>query len=200
MASAALPHVVRFPMACPRCAATTAMPLTGGTLSQRRTQLNLKCHDCRHEWPIELAPPVLIVRPDRQTDGDTSRRQPPIAEERRPDDRRNARAPSRQRMHAGLCGVLRSSDRTQTLAVLYSLDARRVTGRVRPLDPASAFPRWLVPGSRLWLSAYDGAPIRIRISVVRPRRDRGEDDEHYAEFTVSKVTRSAEGSVPMSPE
>jgi hypothetical protein len=32
--------------------------------------------------------------------------------------------------------------------------------------------------------------MRIRISVVRPRRDGGEDDEHDAEFTVNKVTRS----------
>ena len=187
-------------MACPRCAATTALPLTGGTLSQRRTQLNLKCDECRHEWSIEMAPPVLIVRPDRQTDGGTSGRQPPIAEGRRTDDKRNAGKSNRQRMHAGLCGLLRSSDRTQTLAVLYSLDARRVTGRVRPLDPASAFPRWLVPGSRLWLSAYDGAQMRIRISMVQPPRDGGEEDEHFAEFTVPKVTRSAEVSVPMPPE
>lgn len=92
-------------------------------------------------------------------------------------------------MRAGLCGLLRSSDRKQTIAVLYSLDARRVTGRVRPLDPTSAFPPWLVPGSRLWLSAYDGARMRIRISVVQPTRDGGNDDEHFAEFTVPKVTR-----------
>lgn len=174
------------------------MPLTGGTLSQRRTQLNLKCDDCGHQWSIEMAPPVLIVRPDRQADGDTSGRQPPIAEERRTDEKRNAGESNRQRMHAGLCGLLQSSDRTHTLAVLYSLDARRVTGRVRPLDPTSAFPQWLVPGSRLWLSAYDGAQMRIRISVVQPR-DGGKDGEHFAEFTVPKVTRSAESSVPTSP-
>ena len=161
------------------------MPLTGGTLSQRRTQLNLKCSDCGHECSIEIAPPVLIVRPDRQTDDDTSARQSAIDEERRPDDKRNADESNRQRMHAGLCGLLRSSDRTQTLAVLYSLDPRRIVGRVRPLDPASAFPRWLTPGSRLWLSAYDGAPMRIRISVVQAPRDGGEDDEHFAAFTVA---------------
>jgi len=163
-----------------------AMPSTGRTLSQRRTQLNLKCDDCRHEWSIEMAPPALIVRPDRQTDGDTSGLRLPIAEERRTDDKRNAGESNRQRMRAGLGGLLRSSDRTQTLAVLYSLDARRVTGRLRPLDPARAFPRWLVPGSRLWLFAYDGAPLRIRVSLVRPPRDGG-DDEHFAEFTVPKV-------------
>ncbi len=165
----------------------TAMPLTAGTLSEGRTQVNLKCGDCRHEWSIEMAPPVVIVRPDRETDGDTSGSPPPIAQDGQTDDRRDAHEVNRQRMRVGLCGLLTSSDRTHTVTVLYSLDAHRVAGRLRLLDPGSVFPPWLVPGSRLWLSAYDGVPLRIRISVVKPPSDDGKDDEHFAEFAVPQV-------------
>jgi hypothetical protein len=73
------------------------------------------------------------------------------------------------------------------VTVLYSLDPRRVAGRLRLPDPNSAFPPWLVPGSRLWLSAYDGVRLRIRITVVKPRREGGHDDEHFAEFSVAPV-------------
>jgi hypothetical protein len=166
------------------------MPLKGGTLSQRRTQLNLQCADCRFEWSIEMAPPVLIVKPDRQTDGEASGSRPPMVEHGPTEDKRDTAESNRQRMRAGLCGLLKSSDRTHTVTVLYSLDARQVTGRLRLLDPASVFPPWLVPGSRLWLSAYDGAALRIRISGLKPRREGSDDDdEHFAEFDVAHVTR-----------
>jgi hypothetical protein len=172
----------------------TAMPLKAGTLSPSRTQVNLKCDDCRHEWSIEMAPPVLIVRPDRQTDGEPSAGRP-IGEEDRTDDRRNAHELNGQRMRVGLCGLLTSSDTTQNVAVLYSLDARRAAGRLRLLDPSSVFPPWLVPGSRLWLSAYDGGRLRIRISVVKRRREGCEDDEHFAEFAVE----GSGGTAPAAP-
>lgn len=168
------------------------MPLTAGTLSQRRTQVNLKCVDCRYEWSIETAPPILIVTPDRQTDGEPSAGGP-TGEEDRPDDRRKPHDLNRQRMRVGLCGLLTSSDTTQKVAVLYSLDARQAAGRLRLLDPSSAFPPWLVPGSRVWLSAYDGMRLRIRISVMKRRREGSEDDEHFAEFAVATASRDEPG-------
>lgn len=185
-----LPHVVRFPRACPRCAAINVMPLSAGTLAEHRTQVHLKCDSCRHDWFIEMTPPVLIVKPDRETDGDTSCGQPALSEEVQTDDRRESQELNRQRMRVGLCGLLRSTDRTHTVTVLYSLDARRINGRLRVLDPSSAFPRWLVPGSRLWLSGYDGVPLRIRITVVKPRREDCNDDEHFAEYVMPQVTQS----------
>jgi len=166
-----------------------AMPLRAGTLAERRTQVDLKCARCRHEWSIEMTRPVLIVKPDRETDDDTSSSQPANAKEVPTDDRRESYESNRQRMRVGLCGLLRSTDRTHTVTVLYSLDARRVTGRLRLLDPSSVCPLWLVPGSRLWLSGYDGLPLRIRITVVKLRREGCKDDEHFAEFVVPQVTQ-----------
>ena len=164
------------------------MPFKGGTLSQSRTQLDLKCDDCRHQWSIEMASPVLIVRPDRQTDGKLSSDQRRNGTAGRSDDKRHPYAFKRQRMRAGLPGLLKSPDKTQSLAVLYSLNARQVRGRLRPLDPTTVFPGWVIPGGRLWLSAYDGASLRVRISVVKPRREGRDDDEHFAEFAVRHDT------------
>lgn len=166
-----------------------AMPLSAGTLAERRTQVHLKCDRCRHEWSIEMTPPVLIVKPDRETDGDPSSSQPAIAQEAQTDDRRESCELNRQRMRVGLCGLLKSTDRTHIVTVLYSLDPHRVTGRLRLIDPSSACPLWLVPGSRLWLSGYDGVPLRIRITVVKLPRDGCNDDEHFAEFVVPHVTQ-----------
>lgn len=135
-----------------------------------------------------MTPPVLIVKPERETDGETSSRQPVIVEEFRAGDRREPNESHRQRMRVGMCGLLRSTDRTHTVPVIYSLDAQQLAGRSRLTDPGSAWPAWLVPGGRLWLSGYDGLPLRIRITVVKPRRD-GEDDDHFAEFVVPPVTR-----------
>ena len=179
----------------------TAMPLKVGTLSHNRTQLNLKCHRCRHEWSIEMAPPVLIVRPARHTDDDeTGGSRPPIAEAGLTHDKRNAYQLKSRRMRAGLCGLLRSPDKTQTAAVLYSLDARQATGRLRPLDPANVFAPWLVAGSRLWLSAYDGSPLRIRINIVKPPRKDSEDGEQFAEFVVAQAAApSTARGIPPNP-
>lgn len=166
-----------------------AMPIRVGTLAEHRTQVDLKCDGCRHEWSIEMTPPVLIVKPDRETDGVPSSSQPAIAQAVQTDDRRESYQLNGQRMRVGLCGLLRSTDRTHTVTVLYSLNAHRVTGRLRLLDPSSVFPRWLVPDSRLWLSGYDGVESRIRITVVKLRRDGCKDDEHFAEYVMPHVTQ-----------
>ena len=52
-------------------------------------------------------------------------------------------------MRVGLRGLLRSGDRAHTIAVLYSLDADGLTGRLRPMDPNSAWPPWLAEASRV---------------------------------------------------
>lgn len=166
-----------------------AMPIRVGTLAEHRTQVDLKCDGCRHEWSIEMTPPVLIVKPDRETDGDPSSSQAAIAQEAHTDDRRQSYQLNRQRMRVGLCGLLRSTDGTHTVTVLYSPDAHRVNGRLRLLDPSSVFPPWLVPGSRLWLSGYDGVALRIRITVVKLRRHGCKDDEHFAEYVMPQVTQ-----------
>lgn len=164
------------------------MPLRAGTLAEHRTQVDVKCNGCRHEWSIEMTPPVLIVKPDRETDGDTSSSHPAIAQEVQTVDRRESYEWTRQRMRAGLCGLLRSTDRAHTVSVLYSHDARRIAGRLRPLDPGCAFPRWLVAGSRLWLTGYDGVPLRIRITMVKLPREGCKDDERFAEYVMPQVT------------
>lgn len=164
------------------------MPSKAGTLAERRTQVDLKCARCRHEWSIEMTPPVLIVKPERETDGETASSEPAIGEQVRTDDRREPHETHAQRMRVGQCGLLRSTDRTHTITVLYSLDAQRLSGRLRLTDPESAWPEWLAPGSRLWLFEYDGLPLRIRVTVIKPRRE-GEDDDHFAEFVVPPVTR-----------
>ena len=167
-----------------------AMPLRAGTLAEHRTLVQLKCDGCRHEWSIEMTPPVLIVKPDRETDGDTFNSEPALAHDVPSDDRRDSFELNRQRMRVGLCGVLRSTDRTHSVTVLYSLDAHRVTGRLRLLDPNSVFPAWLGPGSRLWLSGYDGVLMRIRITVVKLRLEGRNDDEHFAEYVMPQTTPS----------
>ena len=166
------------------------MPLRAVTLAEHRAQLDLKCNGCRHEWSIEMTPPVLIVKPDRETDGDTFSSHPAIAHEVQTGDRRESYELNRQRMRVGLCGLLRSTDRTHTVTVLYSHDARRIAGRLRLLDLSSVAPRWLVAGSRLWLTGYDGVQLRIRITMVKLRREGRKDDEHFAEYLMPQVTQS----------
>ena len=164
------------------------MPLWAGTLAKDRTRVDLKCERCRHEWSFEMTPPFVIVSPERATDSDTPCSRPVIAKEVQTDDRRESYELHERRMRAGLCCLLRSTDRMHTVTVLHSLDAHRVARRLRLLAPSSACPPWLVPGSRLWLSGDDGVPLRIRITVVKPRRERCNDDEHFAEFVLPQVT------------
>jgi hypothetical protein len=168
-----------------------AMPFRAGTLAETRTQVDLRCDFCGHELSIEMTPPVLIVAPDRQTDdARPAGSEAPIGSDaRQTDDRRNMRGPSMQRMRVGLRGLLMSADGAHTVAVLYSLDGHRARGRMRPLDPGNVFPSWLVPDSPLKLHGYDGSPLDITVTVVHlPRQDR-KDDDHFAEFVVSHVTR-----------
>jgi hypothetical protein len=68
MNSEGLANVIHFPTECPKCKAMTAMPFRAGTLPAGRTQVDLRCRDCGHEWMEEMTPPVLIVKPDRRTD------------------------------------------------------------------------------------------------------------------------------------
>lgn len=134
-----------------------------------------------------MTPPVLIVNPDRETDHETFERQAVMAEEFQTGDRRESHDWARQRMRVGLCGLLRSTDRAHILTVLYSLDPDRINGRLRVMDPGGVSPVWLAPRRRLWLSGYDGLPMRIRITTVKPRREGGGDDEHFAEFVVPQA-------------
>jgi len=166
------------------------MPFRAGTLAGTRTQLDLRCDYCGHESTIEMTPPVLIVTPDRQTDGASSGSEPPIVQEgKQSDDRRNLHGANIQRMRVGLRGLLMSADATHTATVLYSLDGHRARGRMRPLDPSNPFPSWLDPDSRLTLHGYDGLPLDICVTGVKlPREDR-KDDDHFAEFVVRPVTR-----------
>lgn len=181
-----LPTVVRFPRECPKCNALTAMPRKAGTLAEGRTQFHLRCAGCRHEWSIEMSPPVVVVTPDRDTDRVTASSDTPVHESGHDvgGDRRNPSAANAQRMRVGLCGLLRSADRMHTVTVLYSLDARGLTGRLRLVDPATLFPDWLSADSRLKLSGYDGAPLYIRITAVQLPREGEKDDDHFAEFLV----------------
>lgn len=158
------------------------MPLKAGTLAEGRTQVVLQCAKCRHEWPIEMKPPVVIVNPDRETDGGASASQAPTVHDGH--DRRDTHETDTQRMRVGLCGLLRSGDRTHTVTVLYSLDAQRANGRLRLIDPGQLFPEWLHPGSRLKLSGYDGVALYIRITTVKLPREDSQADDHFAEFTV----------------
>ncbi len=177
----------------------TAIPVRAGTLAESRTQVVLKCDDCRHEWSIEVTPPVLIVKPDRQTDCATSCSRPQNAPEGHgaghfselnpTNDRRNLNGMHMRRMRVGLCGLLRSYDGTHTVAVLYSLDAQRAAGRLRPLNPGNLFPPWLHPDSRLRLSGYDGVPLYIRTTVVKLPREGRSNDDRFAEFVVRQATQ-----------
>lgn len=166
------------------------MPVRAGTLAETRTQVDLRCAHCGHELTIEMTPPVLIVTPDRQTDGAASGSEPTVVPEgNQSDDRRNLREAHMQRMRVGLRGLLMSGDGAHTVTVLYSLDGHRARGRMRPLDPSNLFPRWLDPESRLKLHGYDGLPLDICVTAVKlPRPDR-KDDDHFAEFVVRQVTR-----------
>lgn len=166
-----------------------AMPSRAGTLAERRTQLDLRCGGCRHEWSVETTPPVLIVKPGRETDGEASGREAAIGNAVGRGDRRESDGCLRQRMRVGLCGLLTSTDRAHTITVLYSLDAHRVIGRLRLMDPNGMCPPWLAPGSRLWLSGYDGLPMRIRITVVNLAPEANNDDDLFAEFVVPQVSK-----------
>lgn len=174
----------------------TAMPLKGGTLTQSRTQLNLKCDECRHEWSIEMMPPVLLLMAGRETDRDASRKPQAMSSPIQTPDRRRPDRSHRRRTRVGLCGLLRSADRTQAVAVLYSVDPGRVNGRLRVLDPGSRFPGWLVQGSRLWLYGYDGVPLRVRITAVAPRRGGLADDEQFAEYVIRQPRTAAAARSP----
>ena len=187
MAPEGVTAVVRFPKQCPRCNAVAAMPSRAGTLAEHRTQVDLKCSRCRHEWSLEMTPPVLIVKPDRETDAEEPTTPPAPSTAIQKDKRRESES-TRQRMRVGSCGLLRSTDRTHTVAVLYSLNSDRIAGRLRLVDPSGATPPWLAQGSRLWLFDYDGLPLRIRITTVKPPRDGYKDAEQFAEFVVHQVT------------
>lgn len=133
-----------------------------------------------------MSPPVVVVTPDRDADHISASSEAPTDDAPfNPDgERRNPSAANAQRMRVGLCGLLRSADRLHTVTVLYSLDARGLTGRLRLADPATPFPEWLSADSRLKLSGYDGAPLYIRITAVKLPRVGGKDDDHFAEFVV----------------
>ena len=176
-------NVIRFPRGCPKCGAVKAMPFRAGTLAEGRTQVNLICDQCRHEWSIEMTPPVLIVKPDRETDG-TEVSSPETNE---PNDRRQAYKRRRQRMRVGLCGLLKSADGAHTVAVLYSLAADRAAGRLRLLDPSHLFPSWVAEGTPLKLSGYDGVPLRIRITTIKLPREGRRGDDYFAEFAVRQT-------------
>jgi uncharacterized protein YbaR (Trm112 family) len=181
-------NVIQFPIACPKCAARDAMPLKVGTIAEQRTQVHLQCPQCRHEWAVEVNPPVLFVNPGRAADHD----QPTAAESDalriHTSDRRRP-SPKSRRMRAGQCGLLRSTDRTSTVIVLYSFDERRVHGRLRLLDPRAVFPAWLARGSRLWLAGDDGQTARIRITGVHLPRDGQAGDEYFAEYVTHQAAQ-----------
>ena len=179
-------HVIRFPRSCPKCGALAASPSKAGTLTERRTQVHLKCACCRHEWSLEMAPPVLMFKPDRETDDEVATEQPPMPPQSEAGERRGTVPPKMRRMRVGLRGLLRSGDRAHTIAVLYSLDADGLTGRLRPMDPNSAWPPWLAEASRVWLSGDDEPPLRARISLVKAPAATGNDDDYFAEFQVHK--------------
>lgn len=164
------------------------MPSRIRTLAECRTEVDLICSRCRYEWSIEMSPPVLIVKPDRETDEDPCVSQPAAHDDARGGDRRGKQTVQRPRMRVGLSGVLTSTDRRHTITVLYSLNSRRSAGRLRLINRTSAWPQWLVPGSRLWLSGYDGLPLRIRITAVKLRGAGFEDDDDFAEFIVPHLT------------
>ncbi|HUQ87273.1 MAG TPA: hypothetical protein VM096_06920 [Vicinamibacterales bacterium] len=133
-----------------------------------------------------MTPPVLIVKPERETDGGTTSSDLPIAEDIPTDDRREPSEFNTRRLRVGLCGLLKSTDRTHTITVLYSVDARGVCGRLRLVDPKGVYPQWLNRGSKLWLSGYDGVPLRIRITADKLRPE-DKNDEHFAEFVVQQI-------------
>jgi hypothetical protein len=168
-----------------------AMPFRAGTLAETRTQVDLRCDHCGHQLSIEMTPPVLIVTPDRQTDdaGSAGSEPPIVTEANHTNDRRNVRGPNMQRMRVGLRGVLMSADEAHTVTVLYSLDGHCARGRMRLLAPGNGFPSWLVAETRLKLHGYDGQPLEISVTVVKPPRPDHKDDDHFAEFVVSHVTR-----------
>ena len=167
------------------------MPFRAGTLAETRTQVDLRCDYCGHELTIEMTPPVLIVAPDRETDGGASPSSEPaiVLEGNQADDRRNLHEANMQRMRVGLRGLLKSADGSHTVTVLYSLDGHRARGRMRPLDPSNVFPAWLAPESRLKLHGYDGLPLDVCVTAVKLPRDDRKDDDHFAEFVVGQVTR-----------
>jgi hypothetical protein len=168
-----------------------AMPIRAGTLAETRTQVDLRCDCCGAELTIEMTPPVLIVTPERETDGAASSVSAPGTERQaeQADDRRNLHPPNTQRMRVGLRGLLRSADGSQTVTVLYSLDGHRARGRMRPLDPSNLFPSWVDAESRVTLHGYDGLPLDIRVTAVKLPRDDRKGDDHFAEFVVREVAR-----------
>ena len=164
------------------------MPSKARTLAEHRTEVDLICSRCRYEWSIEMSPPVLIVKPDRETDDRPRDSQPADHEDARNGDRRRSQPVKRPRMRVGLTGLLTSTDRMHTSTVLYSVNAHRSTGRLRFINRTSVWPEWLVQGSRLWLSGYDGLRLRIRITAVKLRCGASEDDDDFAEFVVPQPT------------
>ena len=186
-----LTKVVRFPRECPKCGAIMAMPVRAGTLAEMRTQVDLRCDHCGHELTIEMTPPVLIVTPERETDGGASpvNDAATVLEESQADDRRTLHRPNTQRMRVGLRGLLKSAGGSQTVTVLYSLDGHRARGRMRPLDPGNRFPSWVEAESRLTLNGYDGLPLDISVTAVKLPRDDRKGDDHFAEFVVREATR-----------
>jgi hypothetical protein len=178
-----LPNVVRFPTKCPKCGAVSAMPFRAGTLAEGRTQVDLTCGACRHDWSIEMTPPVLIVKPERQADAAATDSASSIEEGH---ERRSASHKTR-RMRVGLCGLLMPADETDPVTVLYSLDADRMAGRLRLLHPNHVFPPWLSTESRLKLSGYDGVAFEICITAVKLPPEGSKDDDHFAEFVVRPI-------------
>jgi hypothetical protein len=159
------------------------MPSKVRTLAEDRTEVGLICSRCRYEWSIEMSPPVLIMKPDREVDDQSGDSQPAVHNDARNGDRRRPQPFQRPRMRVGLSGLLTSTDRMHTITVLYSVNSHRSTGRLRLISRTTVWPQWLVPGSRLWLSSYDGLRLRIRITAVKLRCGGSEDDD-CAEFVV----------------
>ena len=58
----------RFPMTCPSCAALAGRPHRVSA-DHKTLSLDVRCLECRHEWPISAPSPTvcLVAKPDRRS-------------------------------------------------------------------------------------------------------------------------------------
>ena len=58
----------QFPMLCPQCAHASGVPVSVQSKSSDEVIVTIRCRECKHEWAIHRATPMLRPKSDRRID------------------------------------------------------------------------------------------------------------------------------------